>query len=204
MWVTVKNTVKDRMNTVEFTLYGSVLDSAYTVLIERLRGLADPKFEKFHEHELVFANKNVKAGVVNWHVRRSLDQPNAPYHVKYMGDSEADLNEKCPVNVRKVINCLCTSNDMMAFLGDIGFRMQYEFVAKGILFKKGPIKVTVSKIYRVIEAGNSSAVEKFTDSHLVEMSALSSLPEDPIANTIREFADQLKPIVNMEKIINKK
>ncbi|OUC48664.1 Med18 protein [Trichinella nativa] len=164
------------MNTVEFTLYGSVLDSAYTVLIERLRGLADPKFEKFHEHELVFANKNVKAGVVNWHVRRSLDQPNAPYHVKYMGDSEADVNEKCPVNVRKVINCLCTSNDMMAFLGDIG-----------------PIKVTVSKIYRVIEAGNSSAVEKFTDSHLVEMSALSSLPEDPIANTIREFADQLKP-----------
>ncbi|XP_003377191.1 mediator of RNA polymerase II transcription subunit 18 [Trichinella spiralis] len=147
------------MNTVEFTLYGSVLDSAYTVLIERLRGLADPKFEKFHEHELVFANKNVKAGVVNWHVRRSLDQPNAPYHVKYMGDSEADVNEKCPVNVRKVINCLCTSNDMMAFLGDIGFR----------------------------------AVEKFTDSHLVEMSALSSLPEDPIANTIREFADQLKP-----------
>ncbi|KRY00102.1 Mediator of RNA polymerase II transcription subunit 18 [Trichinella pseudospiralis] len=197
------------MNTVEFTLYGSVLDSAYTVLIERLRGLSDPKFEKFHEHELVFANsmkclqlvirltscslENVKAGVINWHVRRSLDQPNAPYHVKYMGDNEADVNEKCPVNVRKVINCLCTSNDMMAFLGDIGFRMQYEFVAKGILFKKGPIKVTVSKIYRVIEAGNSSAVEKFTDSHLVEMSALSSFPEDPIANTIREFADQLKP-----------
>ncbi|CDW57520.1 mediator of RNA polymerase II transcription [Trichuris trichiura] len=176
----------------EYVLFGSVLDSVYTLLLERIKGLADPRSEAFSEHELVFANKS-STGPITWHVRRSLDHPDAPFHLRYVGNPDPDENKKCPTIMRKTMDCLCHSNDMMGFLGNLGFRMQYEFVAKGVIFTKGPIKITVSKIQRVTEAGNATKLEKFSDSYLVEISALAAPMQSYVANSVREFADQLKP-----------
>lgn len=38
----------------EFILQGSVLETAKDLLIERLKGLSDPKSEEFREHQLIF------------------------------------------------------------------------------------------------------------------------------------------------------
>ncbi|VDP18629.1 unnamed protein product [Soboliphyme baturini] len=180
------------INTSEYLLQGSVLDSAYPLLIERLKGLADAEYKNFSEHELVFANKRTTS-LVYWHVRRSLDVGNSLYHLRYLSDPNKDDNRNCPTLVRKTIDCLATSNDMMGFLGEIGFRMQYEFVSKGVVFKKGPMKITVAKIHRVTEPGNPVKLEKVTESHLVEISVLIPSGQDLISSSVKEFADQLKP-----------
>lgn len=62
------------------------------------------------------------------------------------------------------------------------------------MFRKGRMKVTVSKIFKV----NSS--ESISQSYLVELSVLAPTGQDVIAEDMRIFAEQLKPLVQLEKI----
>lgn len=67
-------------------------------------------------------------------------------------------------------------------------------MVSGYMFRKGRMKVTVSKIFKV----NSS--EPISQSYLVELSVLAPTGQDVIADDMRIFAEQLKPLVQLEKI----
>jgi mediator of RNA polymerase II transcription subunit 18 len=91
------------------------------------------------------------------------------------------------------------------FLTELGCRLEYEYAAKGFMFRKGRMKVTVSKIFKVVPtvpapAPGSESLEALTQSHLVELSVLTTSNNDAIADDMKNFAEQLKPLVNLDKI----
>lgn len=58
------------------------------------------------------------------------------------------------------------------------------------------MKVTVSKIFK----GGSPPNEPISQSYIVELSILAPSGQDAIGEEIRLFAEQLKPLVQLEKI----
>lgn len=65
------------------------------------------------------------------------------------------------------------------------------------MFRKGRMKITVSKVFKV---GGMSANEAISQSYLVELSVLAPTGQDAIGEDMRLFAEQLKPLVQLEKI----
>ncbi|XP_076060467.1 mediator complex subunit 18 [Oratosquilla oratoria] len=191
----------------EFLLQGSVLDTSLSLLIERLRGLcdnADAKLEQFSDLEVVFVLKDFSAppshtpqshGVM-LRVRRSLDHPELPWQLRYVGYPEVGNR---PALVR---NCLdvTVSTNVIDFLQELGAKVDHEFMAKGYILKKGRIKVTVFKIIKVNNGMPKENLETLTMSHLVELSVITSKIDESVADDLRSFADQLKPLVQLEKI----
>lgn len=68
------------------------------------------------------------------------------------------------------------------------------FTFIGYLFRKGRMKITVSKIFRPINA------EPLSGSYLVELSLLAPVGADAVAEDMKVFAEKLKPLVILEKI----
>ena len=75
--------------------------------------------------------------------------------------------------------------------------MEYEYISRGLIFRKGRIKVTVSKIFKL--GANMENLEGLTSSHLVELSVLAPSGNDAVAEDMKNFADQLKPLVMLDK-----
>ncbi|KAJ8975509.1 hypothetical protein NQ317_010624 [Molorchus minor] len=189
----------------EYLLQGSVLDQYVEVLLHRLRGLCDNVDsgpESFHDHELCFT---LRAGsgsgapiVLPLRVRRALDVADAPFQLRYVGQQElGDKNR--PTVVRSSIDMACSST-IVEFLTELGCRLDFEYIARGYMFRKGRMKITVSKIFKV--AGNKpvETVEPISQSYLVELSVLAPSGQDAIGEDMRIFAEQLRPLVQLEKI----
>ncbi len=70
------------------------------------------------------------------------------------------------------------------------------------------MKITVSKIFKIMPCppgppGSGpvqESLEPISNSHLVEISVLAPSGNDAVAEDIRNFAEQLKPLVNLDKI----
>ncbi|CAI4230015.1 unnamed protein product [Auanema sp. JU1783] len=192
--------------TQECILYGSVNHDFVADLERRLAGLCDHGSTDFHEHEMSFS---LKTGISNdpdvcIRLRRRFNLENNSSHqnlwqFRYIGGPEPD--QKCPVIVRKVIDSITYSYNMMEFVKTIGLRMDYEFIARGTAYTCGKIKIIVSALQKSEKAGNYDNLKRLSDSYLVEMSI--SLPESSeytqAAKQLRDFADQLLPLVHMQK-----
>jgi len=196
-------TVRAVAPTQEYLLQGSILDSACEVLLHRLRGLCDnvdagPP-ETFTDHEMAFQIRSGPgAAALMLRVRRALDYPEAPWHIRYVGQPEiGDKNR--PTLVRSCID-VSTSSNLVSFLNELGFRLDHEFVLKGYLFRKGRMKVTVAKVFTMSQPGNTANLDPLTDSYLVELSVVAAAGQDAIADDMKTFAEQLKPLVLLEKI----
>ncbi|XP_045595147.1 mediator of RNA polymerase II transcription subunit 18 [Procambarus clarkii] len=191
----------------EFLLQGSVLDTSLIVVIDRLRGLcdnADIPPETFHDHEVVYILKDFNApstpgpaaqGVM-LRVRRAVDHPELPFQLRYIGYPEIG---DYPAILR---NCLDVpvSNNVCDFLQELGAKLDHEFVAKGYIMKKGRIKVTVFKMYKIGTGMTKDNLEPMTMSHLVELSVLTTKTDMSVADELRALADQLKPLVQLERL----
>merc|ERR1712183_212422 len=71
----------------------------------------------------------------------------------------------------------------------------------GYLFRKGRLKIVVSKLCKMKEPGKTddNSLIPITQSHLIEASiTVPTGSEDP-GRELLAFADQMKPLVNMEK-----
>lgn len=108
--------------------------------------------------------------------------------------------------MRSCYDIACSEN-AVEFLTELGCRLEFEYVAKGFVFRKGRMKITVSKIHKVASGPPlpnggppAEALEALTASHLVELSVLAPSGSDAVADDMKNFADQLKPLVNMDKI----
>ncbi|XP_065081853.1 mediator of RNA polymerase II transcription subunit 18 [Ochlerotatus camptorhynchus] len=178
----------------EFLLQGSILDSAAEHLLHRLRGLCDNVDtgpEAFADYEMCLSLKVPEKAPVTVRVRKAQDA-DAPYQLRYIGQPELGDRTRLTL-VRSSLDIACTPH-VVDFLTEMGFRVDFEYITKGYMFRKGRMKVTVSKIFKV----NSS--EPISQSYLVELSVLAPTGQDVIAEDMRIFAEQLKPLVQLEKI----
>lgn len=180
-------------------ILGSVLDQSLESLLHRLRGLCDNmEPETFLDHEMVFLLKWQQASPFVLRSRRSLDKPGTPWHLRYLGQPELGDKHRHAL----VRNCLdiATSETLSDFLLEMGFRMDHEFVAKGHVFRKGIMKIVVYKVFRILLPGNTDNIEPLSLSYLVELSIVAPAGQDMVSDDMRSFAEQLKPLVHLEKI----
>ncbi|KAG5880180.1 hypothetical protein JTB14_001670 [Gonioctena quinquepunctata] len=191
----------------EYLLQGSVLDQYVEVFLHRLRGLCDNVDsgpETFHDHELCFSLRIANTGtttpmsVFSLRVRRALDVNDTPFQLRYIGQQElGDKNR--PTVVRSSIDMACSST-IIDFLTELGCRLDFEYIARGYMFRKGRMKITVSKIFKMGGSKPGEGVEPMSQSYLVELSVLAPSGQDAIGEDMRIFAEQLRPLVQLEKI----
>ncbi|TMS39728.1 hypothetical protein L596_006210 [Steinernema carpocapsae] len=201
--------------TKEIVLYGSILDTQVETLVQRLKGLCDPGVVHFNEHEMVMSLRTGHDPDVTVRIRRHhKDSHHSNTHnmwhlrlvlIRYVGGPEPDAT--CPAIVRKCIDSVMTTpanTSMMEVIKALGLRMDYEYLAKGQLFTKGNVKVIIEQLQKTDRPGSyqEQDLKHISDSHLITMTM--SLPENgdykSAAKHIREFADQLDPLANMEKV----
>ncbi|KAG1674660.1 Mediator of RNA polymerase II transcription subunit 18 [Nymphon striatum] len=178
---------------IEFLLQGSIKDSSCEVLLHRLRGLCDNVDsgpETFHDHEMVFHIRGNINNVIPVRARRSIDHPGVPWHLRYVGQPEIDKNR--PTLVRNCID-VATSENLVQFLNEMGFRLDHEFILKGYMFRKGRMKITVAKVFRMLQPGSTENLDPVTLSYLVELSIVAPSGQEAIADEMKAFSEQLKP-----------
>lgn len=61
---------------------------------------------------------------------------------KFLGDKSR------PTILRNSID-VATTPTIVDFLTEMGFRMDFEYILRGYMFRKGRMKITVSKIFKV-------------------------------------------------------
>ncbi|XP_049787674.1 mediator of RNA polymerase II transcription subunit 18 isoform X2 [Schistocerca cancellata] len=130
-------------------------------------------------------------------VRRALDYPDMPFQLRYIGQPEIDKSR--PTIVRNSID-IGTSSSVVEFLTELGCRMDFEYIVRGYMFRKGRMKITVSKIFKVGQGKTLESVEPMSQSYLVELSVLAPAGQEAIAEDMRSFAEQLRPLVQLEKL----
>lgn len=99
-------------------------------------------------------------------VRRAIDYLEMPYQLRYIGQPElGKINLNCtlvnwhsffillgdksrPTILRSSID-VATTPTIVDFLTEMGFRMDFEYILRGYMFRKGRMKITVSKIFKV-------------------------------------------------------
>ena len=158
---------------LEYVLQGSILDDSVDLLKARLQGLCDNitgwtfffyfrckslihfvffrtgEVEQFHDHETVYTIRIPGAANVSLRVRYAVDDlPNPIYHLRYVASADLDRNQS--VSVRQFHDC-CVTKSIQTFLPELGFTFDYDFFAKGYIFRKGRMKITVAKISTVDE-----------------------------------------------------
>lgn len=199
----------------EYLLQGSILDGNVHILLHRLRGLCDNTdvgLEQFHDHEACFVLFNPVmpgsgpgAGAggqmgqnLTLRVRRAVDDTTAPWHLRYQGQPEmGDKNR--PTMVRSVLD-IGVGSDIVEFLKELGCRREFDFVTKGYIFRKGRLKVVVGKLFRSELGKGQQELEAVTNSHYVEMSVVTPTGQDIVGEDMKNMAEQLKPLVNLDKV----
>lgn len=131
-------------------------------------------------------------------VRKAQDIHDAPYQVRYIGQQEVGDHSLR----RSSIIIACTAS-VVEFLTELGFRVDFEFSNRGYMFRKGRMKITVSKIFKMGGMPTKPGEvcnEPISQSYLVELSVLAPSGQDAIGEDMRVFAEQLKPLVQLEKM----
>lgn len=188
----------------EYLLQGSVLDDSVDILLHRLRGMCDNSEEglvRFKEQEIVYTMRegpSVTNNSVSVRVRKQLTAPDQPWVLCYLGNPEVGDRTR-PTTVRTCVEVNCTQN-VCSFLQELGFTIEYEFVSQGWLFRKNRLKAVVAKICRMLNSPLTEPLVPISKSHLVEVSMISDSGNDQAANEVHSFSEQLKPLVNLDKI----
>lgn len=120
-----------------------------------------------------------------------------PYQLRYVGQPEIGTR---PTLVRSSLDIACTPS-IIEFLTELGCRVDFEYINRGYMFRKGRMKVTVSKIFKVTQLKpGESFNEPISQSYLVELSVLAATGQDAIGEDMKSFSEQLRPLVNLDKI----
>lgn len=193
-----------RQNQLEYFLQGSIGKDSVHTLVHRLRGLCDGvsrQVTTFGDHEMVFTLGNSSSNI-SFRVRHSLDDPKAPWQLRYVGQSE--MGDKSRSTLLRSCVEVSTSDNLITFLNELGFKYESEFVLKGYYFVKGHMRIIVSQVCRVINVNDPQSAQPISDSYLVEISLMTTVQQDTLAEEIKAFAELLKPLVHLEKIDHRK
>lgn len=193
-----------RQNQLEYFLQGSIGKDSVNTLLHRLRGLCDGvsrQVTTFGDHEMVFTLGNSSSNI-SFRVRHSLDDPKAPWQLRYVGQSE--MGDKSRSTLLRSCVEVSTSDNLITFLKELGFKYESEFVLKGYYFVKGHMRIIVSQVCRVINVNDPQSAQPISESYLVEISLMTTVQQDTLAEEIKAFAELLKPLVHLEKIDHRK
>lgn len=182
-----------RQNQLEYFLQGSIGKDSVHTLVHRLRGLCDGvsrQVTTFGDHEMVFTLGNSSSNI-SFRVRHSLDDPKAPWQLRYVGQSE--MGDKSRSTLLRSCVEVSTSDNLITFLKELGFKYESEFVLKGYYFVKGHMRIIVSQVCRVINVNDPQSAQPISDSYLVEISLMTTVQQDTLAEEIKAFAELLKP-----------
>lgn len=81
--------------------------------------------------------------------------------------------------MRNQVTVGCSEN-VTSFLTELGFRASFEFLNKGYLYRKGRLKIVVSKLCQMKEPGKTEDTIPMNNSHMVEASiTVPAGSEDP-------------------------
>ncbi|XP_022662266.1 mediator of RNA polymerase II transcription subunit 18-like isoform X1 [Varroa jacobsoni] len=194
-------TRKNVVSLQEYVLQGSIMDGACDVLLHRLRGLcdnADSPVETFHDIEQVFTLRDQNGTPFSLRARNALDNPQMPWQLRYVGQPE--VGDKNRFTMCRSVVEVGTSSNLVTWLNELGFRLDFEYVVKGHMFQKGRMKVLVQKVFRVCQSGNPESLEPVSQSYLIELSVLAPPSQENLGEEMKAFAEQLKPLVELEKV----
>ncbi|KAL1427569.1 hypothetical protein MTO96_017269 [Rhipicephalus appendiculatus] len=62
------------------------------------------------------------------------------------------------------------------------------------------MKVIVAKVFRLVQQGNPESIEPVSNSHIIELSVIAPAGQESLGDEMKAFAEQLKPLVELEKI----
>lgn len=69
------------------------------------------------------------------------------------------------------------------------------------MFRKGRMKITVYKLIKIVPGKQQDmANEPISQSYIVELSVVAPTGQENVGEEMRVFAEQLKPLVQLEKI----
>lgn len=189
-----------------------IANSDFERLLERLRGLCQPKETYFKIHEILYKIEGnppseLRVRCTFSHEKGSTENTKC-WTLHYIGTppKRADLACLC----KNVID-VEVSDNICNFLEMMGYTDDFEFVREGVrlhalLTDHIKADITVSKVKRLVVKGQlESAIEVEATAHhwLVEISAHSH--EEAIKQTcdaLNNFANRLMPIVDMIKLDN--
>lgn len=188
--------------TQEYLLQGSILNESVETLLHRLQCMCDNPEEglvSFKEHEIVFSMREGNSpGVVSVRVRKQLTVPDQPWTLTYLGNPEiGDRNR--PTNVRTCVEVNVTQN-ICTFLKELGFMMDFEFVSQGWVFRKNRLRARVTRVCQLTNPPSTALLNPISKSHLVEVSMISGSGNEAAANEVHSFSEQLRPLVNLDKL----
>ncbi|UYV81407.1 MED18, partial [Cordylochernes scorpioides] len=100
--------------------------------------------------------------------RQDLDRRHH-WHLRYLGQSE--MGDKSRATIVRTSIDVSTTKNLIMFLNEVGFRLDYEYVLKGYMFKKGRMKVTVAKVCKVsvMEPNTTCDLTSFYRVHLAQV-----------------------------------
>ena len=79
------------------------------------------------------------------HLTRGLiTKSNVSFIFRYVGQPE--VGDKSRFTICRSVIEVGTSSNLVTWLNELGFRLDYEFVAKGHIFQKGRMKILVQKV----------------------------------------------------------
>ena len=105
--------------------------------------------------------------------------------------------------MRSCIEVDATEN-ITSFLEQIGFQFDHETILRGYLFKKGHMRICVSRLHKIPEKGKFQNAMQMTDSFLVELTLNTLVQQDSLCEEMKTFAEYLKPIVVLDKLDQKR
>jgi len=191
-------------NQIQYILTGSVPSSNLKYLLHRLKGLCDQAAVNencFEDHEAVYIMKGSSSSTtssVSFCIRRSLIHSHAPHQLRYLGSVEGmDKNRAASMRTCIEVN---TSDNVTSFLENMGFQFEYETILRGYLFRRGPMKITVSRIHKIPEKSIFTNALPMTDSYLVDLTLNTLVQQDSLCEDMKTFAENLKPLVALDKL----
>ncbi|KAL3321017.1 Mediator of RNA polymerase II transcription subunit 18 [Cichlidogyrus casuarinus] len=183
-------------------------------LSTRLRGLSQ-EYSRFCDYEVCMrivhpGNPTTQPGAqplryppVSFRYRRSLISPQAKAVMRYLGLVDSDKSV-----MRR--NCLEISvqGPVINFLNDLGFEREFAFVAEGTIYVRGRAKCLVYRINDVHNYPNPQSVDWIpkewrpinASNWLIEVSAVGSAADDSLHQEVIEFADLLRPVVQLSTV----
>jgi len=197
--------VSQHKNQIQYILIGSVPSNNFKFLLNRLRGLCEQAASSdnwFEDHEAVYLIKGGSTNSVSLRVRRSLLHPDASHQLRYLGNVEG-MDKNRAATMRSCIE-VETSDDITTFLEAMSFRFDYETILRGHVFRKGAMKITVSRLHKIVQKGDFTNIQPITNSYLVELTLNTLVQQDALCEEMKQFAEYLKPLVVLDKIEHKR
>ena len=187
------------INLQEYFLQGSVSDVNVPKLQERLKGLCDNVGEKaFKDHERTYFLASTSGTIpVNIIAKasKSLENHTLPWQLRYIGPTETSKPTMTRSNVTVAV-----SDDPSKFLEELGFVLKFQTDVEGYFYRKGRVKIIVAKMHPYPNSCDRGKLESVFNSHLVEVSSLSSSVDKLAMDEVRSVSQLLAPLVILEKL----